>query len=137
MCENDKIEFTYPDVIPIYWDIETFNTEHHGVPLYSEEHSHISMICAVRLNHVKVWLFNAYTFKLTSISQKLMNHIDKTFTFEIIECEDDRQMSRQFISWLKSLQSPHYLCGFNASQAKCENNDYWSKPKCYDMNFII
>jgi hypothetical protein len=62
------------------------------------------MICAVRLDHVKVWLYNDYTYNITTISQKLMNHINKNFTFEIIECCDDRQMSRQFISWLKSLQ---------------------------------
>lgn len=67
ICEND-IKYTYPVVTPIYWDIETFNTEHFEVPTYDDDNSHISMICAVRNNHAKIWLFEAYSYDVSTIT---------------------------------------------------------------------
>jgi len=68
LCENGNVELIYPDVIPIYWDIETYNTQHHEVPSYNDEFSHISMICVVRLDHVKVWLYDVYKYDISRIS---------------------------------------------------------------------
>lgn len=76
ICEND-IEFVYPEITPIYWDIETFNTQHFEVPQYDDENSHISMICAVRENHAKVWLLDVYHGDISTTSAALANHVDK------------------------------------------------------------
>jgi hypothetical protein len=68
---ENEVKFSYPEITPIYWDIETFNTKNFTVPLADDDNSHISMICAVRLNHIKIWLLDSYTFDISKINSKL------------------------------------------------------------------
>ena len=140
ICENN-LTFEYPEIKGIYWDIETGHPRagHTGAPMYNDEESFISMLCAVRDHHVKIWILKKYTYDQHKIELKLKEKIDKTFTFEPIQCEDDIEIAREFVKWLKSLKTFHYLTGFNATQGKREESKKSTKlvSKCYDMNFII
>lgn len=71
----------------IYFDIETFNTPestiYQKVPVFTDDHSHISLICAVLNDVIYIYCLSNYQVKINDIEHKLKEHSNLTFKYII------------------------------------------------------
>jgi hypothetical protein len=63
LSENE-VTFEYPEITPIYWDLETYNEKDFEFSEARDPDTIISMLVAVRNNHAIVWILNKYTHNI-------------------------------------------------------------------------
>ena len=60
LAEN-QVTFNYPEITPIYWDLETYNEKDFELPQARDADTIISMLVTIRKNHATVWILKKYT----------------------------------------------------------------------------
>lgn len=129
----------------VYWDIETYTEQKSAnfglVPKATDPYAHISMICVVMDKTVYVLTLDKYKATRSIIDAKLKQHTGTDeYMVSIKYCKDEITMCWEFLHQLKVLAEtqPIIVCGYNATQGRPQCiGEYFKKPKCYDMEFII
>lgn len=128
--END-VKFTTDNMKYklIYYDIETYDTEHiDEVPYVDKKTSHIGCICYFMDKTHYILLSRHYNYDLSKIKETLKNNdvIIKFFDNESLMCQ-------HFINHINSISQLNFLIGFNSWLTT--QNEY--EIIGYDLPFIL